>query len=975
MRSTIVATPALATLLLAACSSVKESRPDAAAGTSAQAAKPAAKPAATTAAHSSIPFRKFVLENGLELVVHEDHSNPIVAVYVYYHVGSAREVQGRSGFAHLFEHMLFQGSEHVGDDQHFKLVQAAGGTLNGSTTSDRTNYFEVLPANQLELALWLESDRMGFMLPAMTQAKLDNQRDVVKNERRQNYENRPYGQAEGVIAAALYPSGHPYSWLTIGSQEDLSAASLDDVKGFFSRWYGPNNATLAVGGDVKTEEVAALVQKYFGSLPRGPAVETPSPRPTKLAAEKRLLMEDKVKLPELTFTWPTVPARTADEAALDLLASVLAANNSAILDKALKIDEQLASEVSASHRGRDLAGEFSITVRANAETTLDALEAKTRALLDKLAKDGVDPEQLERVKTRYETGTVRRQETVGQRTSTLANSNLFTKDPGFLDEDIRRHLAVTPADVKSVLERYVLGKPSVVLSVVPDGKKQMAAARSSADGKDLPAAAEFAWKDPHARKIAPAPASPIAGPAPVIDRTKQPAPGAAIVFRAPKVWHAKLSDGVDVVGTPYDGIPMTTLTLSVPAGRLRETMDTLGLSSMTAELLQQGTRSKTATEFIEALDRIGATLNVSADEEEIGISLSCLDKHVDEAVKLLSEVVLHPRFGDEDFQRVKKERLVSIDRRGDQIRVVAGNAYRRLLWGDGVPGMPTDGTHATVETLTAAAVRDFWKSHGVPSGARLVYVGGAGEPAVQKLFAPLAGEWKASAAVASVEAPTARTIDKTKLYLVDKPGAAQSEIRIGHVSLASTDPDFYPLTVLNYPLGGLFSSRVNMNLREDKGYTYGARTALEGGRMPGAFTASAGVKTDVTEESVVEFMKELGKIRDGLTEAELAFTKDSISQNATRQSESMRDLAGILDNISRYGWPDDYTERRLKQLASLTLEDLKQQAEKHVHPDAMVVLVVGDKKRIAEKLPQAALGDPIELDVDGVPVPPASGSH
>jgi zinc protease len=948
---------------LAACSSTHESRSDAKAGASAPGSKPAA-----SVARPSIPFKKFTFDNGLELVVSEDHSNPVVAVYVYYHVGSAREVPGRSGFAHLFEHMLFQGSEHVGDDQHFKLVQAAGGTLNGSTTSDRTNYFEVLPANQLELALWLESDRMGFLLPAMTQAKLDNQRDVVKNERRQNYENRPYGQAEGVIAAALYPPGHPYSWLTIGSQEDLTAASLDDVKGFFRRWYGPNNATLAVGGDVKTDEVVALVKKYFGSLPRGPAVDMPTPRPTKLTAEKRLVMEDKVKLPELSFTWPTVPAHASDEAALDLLASVLAANNSAILDKAMKIDQQLASEVSANHRTHDLAGEFTITVRANADTTLDTLEAKTRALLEKLAKDGVDADQLERVKTRYETGTVRRQETVGQRTSTLANSNVFTKDPGYLDEEIRRHLAVTPAEVKSVLERYVLGKPAVVLSVVPDGKKQMAAARSSADGKDLPAAVEYAWKDPRDKKIEPAPASLVSGAGPAIDRTKQPAPGPAIAFHAPKVWHAKLPDGVDVVGSPYAGIPMTTLTLSVPAGRLRESMDTLGLSSMTAELLQQGTRSKTATAFLEALDRIGATLNVAADEEEIAFTLSCLDKHVGEAVNLLSEVILHPRFSDEDFQRVRKERLVSIDRRGDQIRVVAGNAYRRLLWGDAVAGMPTEGTHATVEKLSADAVRGYWKSHGVPDGARLVYVGGAGAEAVQKLFAPLAADWKASFTSAPVAAPTPRPIEGTKLYLVDKPGAAQSEIRIGHASVAATDPDYYPLTVLNYPLGGLFSSRINMNLREDKGYTYGARSAVEGGRLGGMFTASAGVKTDVTEESVVEFMKELRKIDDGITDAELAFTKDSISQNATRQSESMRDLALILDNISRYGWPDDYTERRLKELAGLTLDDMKQQAVKHVHPDAMVVLVVGDKKRIAEKLPQAGLGAPIELDVDGVPI-------
>jgi zinc protease len=953
-------------LFLAACASVHDDE---------SAAPERAEQPAATPSKSSIPFQKFVLDNGLELVVHEDHSDPVVGVYVYYHVGSAREVKGRSGFAHLFEHMLFQGSEHVADDQHFNLVQEAGGTLNGSTNTDRTNYFEVLPANQLELALWLESDRMGFLLPALTQAKLDNQRDVVKNERRQNYENRPYAQADGVVEAALYPPDHPYSWITIGSQEDLTAASLDDVKGFFQRWYGPNNATLAVGGDVKTDEVVALVRKYFGSIPRGPAVETPLPRPVSLAAEKRLILEDRVKLPELSLTWPSVPARASDEAALDLLASILSANDSSILDKALRIDEQLASEVRASHRGRELAGEFSITLRPDPGVTLDTLEKKTLALLEKLARDGVDPAQLERVKSRYETGAIRRQETVGQRTATLADANTFTKDPGFLDEEIRRRLAVTPDEVLVVLQRYVLGRPAVVLSVVPEGKKEMAASGSTVDGKDLASAVEASWKDPRGSKIAARPARAVAGSDPGLDRTKKPEPGSAIAFHAPEVWHGELPCGVAVVGTHYAEIPMTTISLSVPAGRLRETVDTLGLASMTAELLQQGTRSLTATGFLEELDRLGASLNASADDEEITFTLSCLDKHIDEAVRLLADVILQPRLGEEDFQRIRKERLVAIDTRADQIRILAGDAYRRLLWGDSVAGMPTVGTRATVEKMKVADVQAFWSRHGVPAGARLTYVGRGDAKAVLKLFAPLAGGWKASAVATEIETPTAKPIAGTRIYLVDKPGAAQSELRIGHVSLPSTDPDFYPLTVLNYPLGGVFSSRVNLNLREDKGYTYGARTGLEGGRIPGAFTASSAVKTDVTEESVVEFMKELVKIRDGITEGELAFTKDSLTQTATRQYESTRDLAGMLDNISRYGWPDDYTERRLRELSAFTLDEMKAQAGKHIHPEAMVILVVGDKKKVAAELAQAGYGEVIELDMDGKPIATEAGSN
>ncbi len=918
---------------------------------------------------SSIPFQKYVLDNGLELVIHEDHSAPVAAVYVYYHVGSAREVPGRSGFAHLFEHMLFQGSEHVGDDQHFHLVQEAGGTLNGSTTTDRTNYFEVLPANQVELALWLESDRMGFLLPAMTQAKLDNQRDVVKNERRQNYENRPYGQAEGVIEAALYPADHPYSWLTIGSQEDLTAARLDDVKAFFQRWYGPNNATLAVGGDVDPAKVVAMVRKYFGSLPRGPAVATPTPRPTKLTASKRLIMQDKVKLPELTITWPTVAAHETDEPALDFLGNILAANNSAILDKALMIDEQLASQVSANNQSREIAGEFSVTVRPHPRVTLDTLEQKTMALIEKLAKDGVDPKQLERVKSRYEANMIRRQETVGQRTATLADYNTFTKNPGYLDIEIARHLAVTPADIQRVLATYVVGKPAIVLSVVPDGKPELAASGSTSDAKSLASAIEASAPKDDQRAKTPTPtAKLVSGADAAFDRTQKPGPGAASKFHSPAVWHTKLSDGIPVVGTHYSAIPMTSLSLSVPAGRLYETMGTLGLSSMTAEMLQQGTTSLSATEFTEELDRLGASLRASADDTEITLSLSCLDKHLDEAMKLLGDVVLHPRFAEDDFKRIQKARLVALETRSDQIRAIAGDAYRRLLWGDTVAGMPTEGTHATIEKLSLDDLKTFWREHVVPSGARLTWVGRADANEVSKLFATITGEWTSSGAPPKLEAPKANAIAGTKLYLVDKPGAAQSELRLGHLSLASTDPDFYPLNVLNQPLGGAFTSRVNLNLREDKGYTYGARTGVDGGVFPGAFTASAAVKTDVTKESVFEFMKELKSIEGGITDKELAFTKDSLAQSMLRQFEATRDLSAMVENISKYGWPDDYADQRLKQLMSFTLDDMKRQATTNIHPDAMVLLVVGDKQKIAKGLGELGYGDPIELDVDGVPI-------
>jgi zinc protease len=566
-----------------------------------------------------------------------------------------------------------------------------------------------------------------------------------------------------------------------------------------------------------------------------------------------------------------------------------------------------------------------------------------------------------------------------QRTGTLANYNTFTKNPGYLDEDIRRHLAVTAADVNRVLKQYILGKPSIVLSVVPQGEMSLAASNSKADAKGMAPAVEIAWKDTPASKQpspTPAAAKSVPGVPPTFDRTTKPPPGPAITFHAPPVWHEELDGGISVVGTPYKELPVTVLTLSVPAGRLHESMNSLGLSSMTADLLQQGTHTLSATQFVEELDRLGATLNANAGEEEITFTLSCLDKNLEKAVRLLGDVILEPRLSDDDFKRIRRERLISIETRSDRIETIAGDVYRRLLWGDTVPGMPANGTVDTVKKLSLDDVRSFWHEHGVPSGARLTFVGSTDAAGVKKLFAPITERWRPSASAAKLDVPRATPITATHLYIVDKPGVAQSQLRIGNLSVSSRDPDYYPLTVLNYPLGGVFSSRVNLNLREDKGYTYGARTAIEGGVIPGAFTCSGGVRTDVTKESVVEFMKELVKMQDGgLTEKELAFTKDSIAESAKRQYEAPQALTGMLDSISKYGWPDDFAERRLKELASFTLADMKRLAEKYIRPDAMVLLVVGDKKKIEKGLAELPYGTPIELDIDGNPIAKKLGTN
>jgi len=888
-----------------------------------------------------IPFETFELENGLRVVVHEDHSDPVVAVYVVYHVGSAREEPGRSGFAHLFEHLMFQGSQHVGDEEHFKLINEAGGTLNGTTNTDRTNYYETLPSNQLELALWLEADRMGFLLPAVSQKKLDRQRDVVKNERRQNYENRPYGRVRGAVAAALYPPDHPYSWLTIGSHEDLTAASLEDVHAFFRRWYGPNNATLAVGGDVDAARVRELAEKWFGAIPRGPEVTAPEQRPVTLERTKRILVEDRVKLPQLTTTWPTVPGEHADEPALNLLGHILSANKSSILDRALTVDATLASSVTAYHRAPELAGTFTIMMRPSPGVSLDELAERQEQLLAELASTGVQPEHLQRVKNRYEADFIRRLETASARTSALAEYNTFLGHPGGLEADLARHLAVTPADVARVLERYLVDRPAILLSVVPEGQLELALSAPVV----------------HAPEAIPDPA-----------RAARPAPGAAPTFHAPPVWHATHRSGVALVGTEYTELPLTQLTLSLPAGRVHETPETLGLASLCAEMLLEGTRELSSTELTEALDTVGVSLRASAGEDEIRLSLSCLDKHLAEGVRLLGEVVLHPRFDKADFERRKTQRLTAIGTRPDRAGTVAADVFNRLVRGDVALGRPSVGTAETVGGLTVDDVRTFWAEHAVLAGARLTYVGGLDGDGVTELFGALFNDPLFGARLARSEASSSMygtPAEASCIYLVDKPGAAQSEIRIGHRSVASTDEDYYPLFVLNYVLGGSFNSRINLNLREDKGWAYGARSRFEGGTRPGAFLASGGIQTDHTADAVREFMNELTAIQDGVTEEELAFAKNALEQAATRQYESMRMQIAMLENIGRYGYPDDYTEQRIGVTRELDRDRLQELARKHIAPGAMIVLVVGDKERVLASLEALDMGPVIELGTDG----------
>jgi zinc protease len=902
-----------------------------------------------------IEYQKRRLDNGLEVVAHHDSSDPLVAVYVAYHVGSAREVPGRTGFAHLFEHMLFQGSAHVPEGEHFKRISAAGGSLNGTTSLDRTVYFETLPARHLELALWLESDRMGFLLPAMTQKKLDNQRDVVMNERRQNYDNRPYGRVAETIAAQLFAADHPYHWLPIGSMDDIAAATLEDVDAFFRRWYGPNNATLCIAGDIECARAFELAEKWFGELPRGPRVEKLAPRPTRVAAEIRARLEDRVALPQISLTWAGAEQFSADSAALNLLAMILSQNKASILDRALTVETTMARALSASHWGPELAGRFDITVRASPDVTLEQLEQRVRELLAQLGRSGIDADQLARMKTRCEADIVRSLQTVVARAGSLAESNVFTENPGYLRVELEQLRAVTPAQVGAALERYVLSAPAVVLATVP------------ADGT---AAAPSPRPRPQAvTESAPLPTSSVAGviQAGQLDRSQAPESAPLQFSSSPPVRTVQLANGAQSGCAEFSRAPWCALSLALPMGRRAEPRERAGIASLSAAMFSEGTRRLSTTEVTDALDRLGASLSIGAADDEMYFSLAVLEREFEPALELLVETLLEPRWDPRDFERVLTQRRTAIATRGENPTAVAQRAFARLMYGDTSLGRSGLGSEVSLRNLKLDEIARFCNEGVRSAGARLAIASPLApsrlEPLAQRLLErlPEIQEPALRPALESASAPRA-----ARVFLIDRPGAAQTELRIGHMSVPSTHADFFPLAVLNYLLGGSFSSRINLNLREARGFTYGARSHFAGGVLSGPFAVAAAVETSVTAAAAREILNELEAIRAGLRPEELAFAKEALGESLSAQYENADSRRALVDNVLKFGWPSDYPQQRVAQLERLSLSDLDRLAREHLRPEDWCVLAVGDAKAIGDSLQELGLGAVRTLDIDGV---------
>ncbi|MBU1437328.1 MAG: insulinase family protein, partial [Gammaproteobacteria bacterium] len=718
----------------------------------------------------AIPYKKYKLANGLTLIVHEDTSDPLVHVDVTYHVGSAREEAGKSGFAHFFEHMMFQGSENVGDEQHFKIITEAGGNMNGTTNSDRTNYFQTVPVNQLEKVLWLESDRMGFLLDAVTEKKFEVQRETVKNERGQRVDNQPYGRLYERVSQALYPDLHPYSWPVIGWMDDLNRANVNDVKAFFLRWYGPNNATLTIGGDVKADEILPLVQKYFGSIPVGPSVEPATKTLTTLASDRYISMEDNVHLPLLYMTYPTVYAKHQDEAPLDILAEILGGGNNSLLYKNL-VKNQIAVQAQVTHQCMELSCNFTMLALPNPASgkNLADIEKVIRDSLLEFEQRGVTDDDLNKVKASIEADSIFGLQSVQGKVSQLAYSETFFGQPDQVASDIARYNAVTKADVLRVYNQYIKGKHAVLMSVVPKGKTDLIARADNFKPvtHDFGGPSTTKAEDLQARRAVDS-----------IDRSVQPKAGVNPAVDLPTTWRSDLTNGIAILGAQTTETPTTSLLLKIPSGLYYETPDKVGISSMVAGLMNESTKNYSTEQMSLALEKLGSSISFRAEDEYISVFVSSLTKNLPETLALLEEKLLNPAFSPEDFHRTQQQILQVLQNSEKNAGFLAAKAYRQLMYGKHIMGFNIGGTLETVSKLTPADLQSYYQQFFKPAGGQLIVVSDLTQAQLQPMLSKPLQQWQGQAPALVVDTPTPVAKAGT-IYLVDKPDAPQSEIRIG----------------------------------------------------------------------------------------------------------------------------------------------------------------------------------------------------
>jgi zinc protease len=905
----------------------------------ANAKTPAAAPAASAASVKipipDIKYTKFVLNNGLTVLVHEDHKTPVVAVNTWYHVGSKNEKPGKTGFAHLFEHLMFSGSDNF-NYTYINTMERIGATdLNGTTNNDRTNYFENVPTSMLDYVLFAESDRMGHLLGVLDQKKLDLQRGVVQNEKRQG-ENQPYGVTRQLLTENTYPVGHPYSWTVIGSMTDLDAASMKDVQEWFKTYYGPNNVTLVIAGDITPEVAREKVEKYYGDIPAGPPIVKREAWIAKRTGTHRDSVQDRVPQARLYRVWNVPESYSADEALLEVAAQILGQGKTSRLYKRLVYKDQSATSASADVRDNEIAGQFYLTLTAKPGVELKTVETSANEELQNFLKNGPTEAELQLAKTQIFGEYARIMERIGGfggKSDIIASCQTFTGNPDCYKEFLERVRAATPATVKKVADEW-LSDGDYILEVHP----YPATLKTSAP----------------------------------LDRSKEPATGSAMSLKIPPMQRATLSNGLKIVLAERHTAPVVNFSLMVNSGFSSDPAGALGTCSFAQRMLEEGTPTRDSLKIGEEFESLSAEFESGATMDSATVDLNALKINMDQALDIYADVILHPAFPQKEFDRLQKDRLATIQREEVTPNSMATRVLLPLLYGKDHPySVPFSGTGTTadVSKMTREDLAKFHQTWFKPNNATLLIVGDTTLAEITPKLERLFGSWKAGD-VPNRSIPQAPQPEKDVVYLIDRPGSGQSLIIGAQLAPPASNPDEVTLQMVNGIFGGTFSSRINMDLREDKHWSYGVRSLLLPVRGERPFISFSPVQTDKTKEAFAELVKQYNGIvgAQPVTDAELKDEQSNVTLGLPGKFETVRELSGAYTDILQNGLSDDYYNTYTEKALAATPASANQIAAKYILPSHLVWVVVGDMSKVEPGIRELNIGEVRKIDADGNPV-------
>ena len=884
----------------------------------------------STLANEDLPeikYEKFTLPNGLRVIVHEDRKIPVVAVNVWYHVGSKDERPGKTGFAHLFEHLMFNGTENY-NNEYFGPFQQVGATdMNGTTNNDRTNYFENVPTPALDLALWMESDRMGHLLGVINEEKLDEQRGVVQNEKRQG-ENQPYGRVFLQASKSTFPVGHPYSWTTIGSLEDLNAATLEDVQTWFKTYYGPNNAVLSLAGDINADEAKEIVTKYFGDIPPGPSPIKKKKWIAKRSGEKREIMYDRVPNTRIYKVWNTPEIGSPEHTHFELMASLLTGGKNSSLYQELVYKRQLATSVSAFYYDRELAGQFWIAVDLANGQSLEELEAALDDTLSEFIKRGPNAKRLKNTKTSIRASSIKGLQRIGGfggKSDLLAYSEVYTGDPGAYLKFINDMMDITNKDIKTTASAW-LTDGAYVLTVVPEENRT------------------FSTES-------------------LVDRTQLPFPTDFPVLDLPKIQRAKLSNGLDVVLAERHDVPMINLSFQIKSGHATDPKEQPGLASFTMSMLTEGTSSYDALELSDRLEELGTDLYTNTGLDVSSVNISSLKSNFVDSLKIMHEVITDPTFDQTEIERKKVRWLAAIDQSLSTPNGIVSNLIPEILYGDNHPyakPFSGNGTRESIQWMSREDLINYKQRFIAPSNASLIVVGDTTldelVPMLESQFGKLA-ENKMLKGV-QLDYEVENQSETRRVYLVDKPGAVQSLIVAGQLMPAIGSSDEIDIGLMNRVIGGSFTSRLNMNLREDKSWSYGVRTRLSQYKGPRPMLVYAPVQTDKTIPSIQEIIREYEEYLSSnpAKDEELEAIVKDLSLGLIGDYETFGALMSGLSGIVSQGRDDNYIDTLPTKYRSMTIEDINSAAKRYLDPSVWTWVIVGDLSKIKEGIEELNLG-------------------